>query len=176
MWTIPLTQTLVYVCCMHSEVVYCLFYSFFQDGLKTADKLKQYIEKLAADLYNVSTSHFNLKNKFWSKPFYLSLFIRYTWCKHILLIFFPLLKLNCTSVLDTVLLFFSMIPWSDKSHSALANSIQKNFKCSSWMSAFFCMSYAVCVSKLFIFAYIYDLDKTNTRWREKAAHGFKRSH
>lgn len=27
--------------------------SFFQDGLKTADKLKQYIEKLAADLYNV---------------------------------------------------------------------------------------------------------------------------
>uniref|UniRef100_A0A672FTS8 Uncharacterized protein n=1 Tax=Salarias fasciatus TaxID=181472 RepID=A0A672FTS8_SALFA len=26
---------------------------FFQDGLKTADKLKQYIEKLAADLYNV---------------------------------------------------------------------------------------------------------------------------
>lgn len=29
-------------------------YSFFQDGLKTADKLKQYIEKLAADLYNVS--------------------------------------------------------------------------------------------------------------------------
>lgn len=30
-------------------------FSFFQDGLKTADKLKQYIEKLAADLYNVST-------------------------------------------------------------------------------------------------------------------------
>lgn len=29
--------------------------SFFQDGLKTADKLKQYIEKLAADLYNVNT-------------------------------------------------------------------------------------------------------------------------
>lgn len=28
--------------------------SFFQDGLKTADKMKQYIEKLAADLYNVS--------------------------------------------------------------------------------------------------------------------------
>uniref|UniRef100_A0ACB8FEA4 Uncharacterized protein n=1 Tax=Sphaerodactylus townsendi TaxID=933632 RepID=A0ACB8FEA4_9SAUR len=28
-------------------------YSFFQDGLKTADKLKQYIEKLAADLYNI---------------------------------------------------------------------------------------------------------------------------
>ncbi|POI31876.1 hypothetical protein CIB84_004373, partial [Bambusicola thoracicus] len=27
--------------------------SFFQDGLKTADKLKQYIEKLAADLYNI---------------------------------------------------------------------------------------------------------------------------
>uniref|UniRef100_A0A8C4S1Y1 ArfGAP with SH3 domain, ankyrin repeat and PH domain 1a n=1 Tax=Erpetoichthys calabaricus TaxID=27687 RepID=A0A8C4S1Y1_ERPCA len=26
---------------------------FFQDGLKTADKLKQYIEKLAADLYNI---------------------------------------------------------------------------------------------------------------------------
>lgn len=33
-----------------------LFCSFFQDGLKTADKLKQYIEKLAADLYNVNTS------------------------------------------------------------------------------------------------------------------------
>lgn len=32
-----------------------LFSSFFQDGLKTADKLKQYIEKLAADLYNVNT-------------------------------------------------------------------------------------------------------------------------
>lgn len=30
--------------------------SFFQDGLKTADKLKQYIEKLAADLYNVNIS------------------------------------------------------------------------------------------------------------------------
>ncbi|KAK2520294.1 Asap1 [Columba guinea] len=29
---------------------------FFQDGLKTADKLKQYIEKLAADLYNDSQS------------------------------------------------------------------------------------------------------------------------
>ena len=28
--------------------------SFFQDGLKTADKMKQYIDKLAADLYNVS--------------------------------------------------------------------------------------------------------------------------
>uniref|UniRef100_A0A673IQ34 Arf-GAP with SH3 domain, ANK repeat and PH domain-containing protein 1-like n=1 Tax=Sinocyclocheilus rhinocerous TaxID=307959 RepID=A0A673IQ34_9TELE len=27
--------------------------NFFQDGLKTADKLKQYIEKLAADLYNL---------------------------------------------------------------------------------------------------------------------------
>ncbi|KAG7269553.1 LOW QUALITY PROTEIN: hypothetical protein CRUP_029822 [Coryphaenoides rupestris] len=26
---------------------------FFQDGLKTADRLKQYIEKLAADLYNI---------------------------------------------------------------------------------------------------------------------------
>ncbi|CAI9545832.1 unnamed protein product, partial [Staurois parvus] len=26
---------------------------FFQDGLKTADKMKQYIEKLAADLYNI---------------------------------------------------------------------------------------------------------------------------
>lgn len=33
-----------------------LLRSFFQDGLKTADKLKQYIEKLAADLYNVNTS------------------------------------------------------------------------------------------------------------------------
>lgn len=32
--------------------------SFFQDGLKTADKLKQYIEKLAADLYNVNTHTF----------------------------------------------------------------------------------------------------------------------
>lgn len=31
------------------------YYSFFQDGLKTADKLKQYIEKLAADLFNVSS-------------------------------------------------------------------------------------------------------------------------
>lgn len=27
--------------------------SFFQDGLKTADKLRQYIDKLAADLFNV---------------------------------------------------------------------------------------------------------------------------
>ncbi|XP_062849937.1 arf-GAP with SH3 domain, ANK repeat and PH domain-containing protein 1a [Trichomycterus rosablanca] len=27
--------------------------NFFQDGLKTADKMKQYIEKLAADLYNI---------------------------------------------------------------------------------------------------------------------------
>lgn len=33
-----------------------LLRSFFQDGLKTADKLKQYIEKLAADLYNVNAS------------------------------------------------------------------------------------------------------------------------
>uniref|UniRef100_A0A4W3J356 ArfGAP with SH3 domain, ankyrin repeat and PH domain 1a n=1 Tax=Callorhinchus milii TaxID=7868 RepID=A0A4W3J356_CALMI len=32
---------------------YRMFCSFFQDGLKTADKLKQYIEKLAADLYNI---------------------------------------------------------------------------------------------------------------------------
>lgn len=31
-----------------------LVFSFFQDGLKTADKLKQYIEKLATDLSNVS--------------------------------------------------------------------------------------------------------------------------
>ncbi|XP_071347225.1 arf-GAP with SH3 domain, ANK repeat and PH domain-containing protein 1a isoform X2 [Trachinotus anak] len=30
--------------------------NFFQDGLKTADKLKQYIEKLAADLYNIKQS------------------------------------------------------------------------------------------------------------------------
>nr|XP_020667097.1 arf-GAP with SH3 domain, ANK repeat and PH domain-containing protein 1 [Pogona vitticeps]XP_020667098.1 arf-GAP with SH3 domain, ANK repeat and PH domain-containing protein 1 [Pogona vitticeps] len=27
--------------------------NFFQDGLKTADKMKQYVEKLAADLYNI---------------------------------------------------------------------------------------------------------------------------
>uniref|UniRef100_A0A8C1QSL4 ArfGAP with SH3 domain, ankyrin repeat and PH domain 1a n=1 Tax=Cyprinus carpio TaxID=7962 RepID=A0A8C1QSL4_CYPCA len=32
--------------------------NFFQDGLKTADKLKQYIEKLAADLYNVNSACF----------------------------------------------------------------------------------------------------------------------
>lgn len=38
-----------------------LFFSFFQDGLKTADKLKQYIEKLATDLYNVCTLHWNWK-------------------------------------------------------------------------------------------------------------------
>lgn len=37
------------------EVTVVFYYSFFQDGLKTADKLKQYIEKLAADLYNVSS-------------------------------------------------------------------------------------------------------------------------
>nr|XP_020466006.1 arf-GAP with SH3 domain, ANK repeat and PH domain-containing protein 1-like isoform X2 [Monopterus albus] len=30
--------------------------NFFQDGLKTADKLKQYIEKLAADLHNIKQS------------------------------------------------------------------------------------------------------------------------
>ncbi|KAM6954696.1 arf-GAP with SH3 domain, ANK repeat and PH domain-containing protein 1a [Aplochiton taeniatus] len=30
--------------------------NFFQDGLKTADKLKQYIEKLAGDLYNIKQS------------------------------------------------------------------------------------------------------------------------
>ncbi|XP_068196350.1 arf-GAP with SH3 domain, ANK repeat and PH domain-containing protein 1a [Antennarius striatus] len=30
--------------------------NFFQDGLKTADKLKQYIEKLAADLFNIKQS------------------------------------------------------------------------------------------------------------------------
>lgn len=36
-------------------------FSFFQDGLKTADKLKQYIEKLAADLYNVCTVSFVLQ-------------------------------------------------------------------------------------------------------------------
>uniref|UniRef100_A0AAY5EKW1 ArfGAP with SH3 domain, ankyrin repeat and PH domain 1b n=1 Tax=Electrophorus electricus TaxID=8005 RepID=A0AAY5EKW1_ELEEL len=35
--------------------------NFFQDGLKTADKLKQYIEKLAADLYNVCALHFKLE-------------------------------------------------------------------------------------------------------------------
>lgn len=43
-----------------SVVFHC---SFFQDGLKTADKLKQYIEKLAADLYNVfftKCMHFDL--------------------------------------------------------------------------------------------------------------------
>lgn len=38
---------------IHIPLFFC---SFFQDGLKTADKLKQYIEKLAADLYNVNTS------------------------------------------------------------------------------------------------------------------------
>ncbi|KAM4604701.1 LOW QUALITY PROTEIN: arf-GAP with SH3 domain, ANK repeat and PH domain-containing protein 1a [Polymixia lowei] len=30
--------------------------NFFQDGLKTADRLKQYIEKLATDLYNIKQS------------------------------------------------------------------------------------------------------------------------
>ncbi|XP_049455228.1 arf-GAP with SH3 domain, ANK repeat and PH domain-containing protein 1a isoform X1 [Epinephelus fuscoguttatus] len=30
--------------------------NFFQDGLKTVDKLKQYIEKLAADLFNIKQS------------------------------------------------------------------------------------------------------------------------
>lgn len=41
---------------MHNNLSFVLVFSlsFFQDGLKTADKLKQYIEKLAADLYNVS--------------------------------------------------------------------------------------------------------------------------
>ena len=37
-----------------SLMFHLLSFSFFQDGLKTADKLKQYIEKLAADLYNVN--------------------------------------------------------------------------------------------------------------------------
>lgn len=45
---IPVSEILMHV-------VFC---SFFQDGLKTADKLKQYIEKLAADLYNVNTPYF----------------------------------------------------------------------------------------------------------------------
>ncbi|XP_042284332.1 arf-GAP with SH3 domain, ANK repeat and PH domain-containing protein 1a isoform X2 [Thunnus maccoyii] len=37
--------------------------NFFQDGLKTADKLKQYIEKLAADLYNIKQSQDEEKNQ-----------------------------------------------------------------------------------------------------------------
>lgn len=47
--------------CAHcaSFHVLSIIFSFFQDGLKTADKLKQYIEKLAADLYNVCKLHFN---------------------------------------------------------------------------------------------------------------------
>ncbi|XP_036306299.1 arf-GAP with SH3 domain, ANK repeat and PH domain-containing protein 1-like [Pipistrellus kuhlii] len=37
--------------------------NFFQDGLKTADKLKQYIENLAADLYNTKETQEEEKNQ-----------------------------------------------------------------------------------------------------------------
>ncbi|KAK1786822.1 hypothetical protein P4O66_017002 [Electrophorus voltai] len=37
--------------------------NFFQDGLKTADKMKQYIEKLAADLYNIKQTQDEEKNQ-----------------------------------------------------------------------------------------------------------------
>ncbi|MEQ2286529.1 Arf-GAP with SH3 domain, ANK repeat and PH domain-containing protein 1 [Ameca splendens] len=49
MWAVPLMNDLSEFC----DFLMSLFSSFFQDGLKTADKLKQYIEKLAADLYNI---------------------------------------------------------------------------------------------------------------------------
>jgi hypothetical protein len=45
----------LYCSILHLILSSCL-YSFFQDGLKTADKLKQYIEKLATDLSNVSVN------------------------------------------------------------------------------------------------------------------------
>ncbi len=60
----------MYEKCVNSVFLFCLFFiSFFQDGLKTADKLKQYIEKLAADLYNVCTSFFNINIFDLVKPF-----------------------------------------------------------------------------------------------------------
>ncbi len=62
---------------MKNVLIQCFafFISFFQDGLKTADKLKQYIEKLASDLYNVCTSLFNINMFDLVKPFYFTICI-----------------------------------------------------------------------------------------------------